>query len=90
MATKTKRLPEFKTVEEEAVFWETNSIADFWDALEPVSEPLEVAGKKRLLSVRLGERDMDALRQQASRNGLGTGTLARVWILERLRREKKN
>lgn len=87
ISMKEKRIPEFKTVQEEAAFWDTHSVADFWDDLEPVEEPMEVVGKKRLLSVRLGERDLDALRHMASRYGLGTGTLARVWILERLRRE---
>lgn len=88
--TGKKPLPQFRSREEEAVFWDTHSVADFADALEPVDEPLEVDGRspKRLLSVRLGESDLRELRKMAARYGLGVGTLARVWILARLRGEK--
>lgn len=86
--TKGKALPVFESAEEEAAFWDSHSVADYWDQLEPVNEPVEVVPKKRLLSVRLAQSDLEALRRAAARYGLGTGTLARVWILERLRREK--
>ncbi|MBE3584245.1 MAG: hypothetical protein IMX01_09055 [Limnochordaceae bacterium] len=83
-----KPLPAFESSEQEAAFWDSHSVADYWDQLEPVHEGVEVVRKKRLLSVRLAEQDMEALRRVAGRYGLGAGTLARVWILERLRREK--
>lgn len=90
MARKTqeKPLPAFESAEEEAAFWDSHSVADYWDQLEPVQEPVQVVRKKRLLSVRLAQQDMEALRRIAARYGLGAGTLARVWILERLRGEK--
>ncbi|MBI3764217.1 MAG: hypothetical protein HY260_20445 [Chloroflexi bacterium] len=31
-----KKLPTFKSVEEEIAFWETHSLADYWDELEDV------------------------------------------------------
>lgn len=83
------RLPELKSAEEEAAFWDNHSVADYWDELEPVDEEITVAmPRKKLLSVRLSEEDLRALRRAAGRYGLGAGTLARVWILERLRGEK--
>lgn len=38
-----KARPRFKSQEEEADFWMRRDTADFWDALEEVEEPLEVA-----------------------------------------------
>ncbi len=31
-----KKTPTFKSVEEEVIFWETHSLADYWDELEDV------------------------------------------------------
>lgn len=81
-------IPETMSEREAAEFWDTHSVTDYLDELEPVNEPIEVVQKKRLLSVRLSEEDLRALRRAAGQYGLGVGTLARVWILERLRGEK--
>jgi cytochrome c peroxidase len=86
------RAPDFRSREEEAAFWDTHSVAEYAGALQPVDEPLEVAARarKRLLSVRLDPADMTTLREAAARYGLGAGTLARVWLLERLRGERQS
>jgi predicted DNA binding CopG/RHH family protein len=84
-------LPETMTEREAAEFWDTHSVADYLDELEPVNEEIVVvAPKKRLLSVRLAEGDLKTLRDVAAHYGLGAGTLARVWILERLRSERRD
>lgn len=80
-------IPEIMSEREAAEFWDTHSVTDYLDELDPVNEPIEVIQKKRLLSVRLSEEDLRSLRRAAGRYGLGVGTLARVWILERLRGE---
>lgn len=33
--TNDKKIPEFKSYEEMAEFWDTNDITDFWDQTEP-------------------------------------------------------
>ena len=85
-------VPDFQSREEEVAFWDTHSVADYATALQPVGEPLELAtrARKQFLSVRLNDEDLHALRGLAARYGLGVGTLARVWILDRLRREPRN
>ena len=37
---KKSRIPEFKTIEEEAEFWDTHDLADYWDELKPVKAPV--------------------------------------------------
>jgi len=77
------RIPEFKSREEEAAFWDTHSFADYWDELTPV----KVRFAKNLsegITIRFDPETLAKLRQQAKRKGLGPTTLARMWILERL------
>ncbi|MEW6047486.1 MAG: CopG family antitoxin [Bacillota bacterium] len=50
-------LPAFESAEQEAAFWDSHSVADYWDQLEPATETVEVVRKKRLLSVRLAQHD---------------------------------
>ena len=30
------RIPEFKTIEEEAEFWDSHDLADYWDEFKPI------------------------------------------------------
>ena len=43
---------------------------------------------RRLVALRLEEETLDAVRQLAAQKGLNYSTLMRMWITERLRREK--
>jgi predicted HicB family RNase H-like nuclease len=82
------RIPEFSTREEEAQWWDTHSITDYLDELEPV----EVRYKQHLskpLSVRLNEEDRKALTQLAHEQGIGPSTLIRMWVKERLNRTER-
>ena len=83
---KKSRIPEFKTIEEEAEFWDTHDLADYWDELKPV--------KARFVD-KLFDRvtipvDADTLAQLdalASEEELNATALARRWVLERLEQE---
>ena len=81
---KKSRIPEFKTIEEEAKFWDTHSFADYKDEFRPV----KVTFAKNLsegLTVRLDPRTLNQLRELASEKGIGPTTMARMWILEHLK-----
>jgi hypothetical protein len=71
---------------EVAEFWETHSAADYWDELEPV----DLGAKpppRRVVTLRLDPKAVDALRVIARRRGMDYSTLVRSWIVERLRDE---
>jgi len=54
------RIPTFKTIEEEADFWDTHSIEEFADELTPVENVKFVkAGPKKALTVRFDEDTFD-------------------------------
>ncbi len=76
-------IPDFKTREEEAAFWDTHSFTDYWHQWKPV----DVRFAKNLsggVTVRLDPDTLEELRTLAKKKGIGPTTLARMWILERL------
>ena len=78
------RIPKFANREEEAAFWDNHDISDYWDELKPVK--LKVAKNlSKGITIRFDEETLGELRRQAHRRGIGPTTLARMWILERLR-----
>lgn len=78
-------VPTFRSVEEAAEFWDTHSTTEFEDHWQPVgvevAQPLE---RGFFLTVELDEATFARLRMAAKKSGLGTGDLARRWLLERL------
>ena len=78
------RIPEFASREEEAAFWDTHSLADYWDEFKPV----RVRVAKNLsegITIRLDPRTLQTVRSLAHEKGIGPTTLIRMWILEHLR-----
>jgi hypothetical protein len=80
---KQHRLPRFKSREEEAQFWESHSLADFADELEPVAVKVD-RPLGHILGVRLDAETVDRLARIGRAKGIGPSTLARIWIMERL------
>src|SRR5579871_5487574 len=80
------RIPTFKTIEEEATFWDTHSSEEFADELIPVENVKFVkARSKKALTVRFDEETFEELVREADEKGIGPSTLARMLILEHLR-----
>jgi predicted DNA binding CopG/RHH family protein len=83
-----KRIPKFKSLEEERKFWNTHSITEFMDELKPAK--IEFAKpKKKLVSVRLDTNQIQSLKAIALHKGLGYLSLMRFWIQERLSKERR-
>lgn len=72
----------FKSLEEEANFWDTH------DAVDVLGKDIRVgihrAIKSDTLTIRFEPDDIRKLREKASRSGIGPTTLVRMWIKERL------
>jgi predicted DNA binding CopG/RHH family protein len=81
------RIPTFANRAEEAAFWDTHDFTDYEDEMKPV----KVSFAKNLsqpLTIRLDPETLAQLREQAHEKGIGPTTLARMWLLERLRSER--
>ena len=69
------RIPEFKSVEEEAAFWDSHDTTDFDDEFRPV----KVRFAKNLsepLTIRFDPEVLAELRSRAKEKGIGPTTLA--------------
>ena len=76
-------MPPFKTLDEEAEFYDTHDMADF-GKIPLLKLPLLEKEKEDTLSLRI-QRSMKKKLDAVSRaKGIGPTTLARMWIIERL------
>lgn len=83
------RIPKFKTREEEANFWDTHSLADYWDEFEDVDLVVELQKPKDdTIVVRLQKSLKNKLEKTAQAKGLNVSTLARMWLMEKLQTSK--
>jgi hypothetical protein len=75
--------PVFTSLEEEAAYWDTHSFAEGWEQGTPAKV---VYGKKYTegITVRFPSEAMVEIRAKAEKTGIGTGSLIRMWVLERL------
>lgn len=81
---KKGKIPTFKTIEEEAAFWDSHSIADYQDELEEVEVRFARPLLKQGITIRFEEETLAKLRSIAREKGIGPTTLARILVLERL------
>lgn len=85
MKKKKSRIPEFKSYEEEANFWDTHDITDFEDETEDVEIIFALdKPKEETLVVRLQKNLKEKLEKLAKRRGVSLSTLARILLTERL------
>jgi predicted DNA binding CopG/RHH family protein len=77
-----KPIRPFKSITEEAAFWDTHSVVDEID--EGTLVGFHQANKTGILTVRFSQEDLQRLREEALQKGIGPTTLVRMWIKERL------
>lgn len=77
-----KPMKPFKTLEEEANFWDTHDAVDIFG--KDLKTGVHRASKTDTLTIRFDPEDVQKLREQAFNLGVGPTTLARMWIREKL------
>jgi predicted DNA binding CopG/RHH family protein len=92
---KKKKLPHFKNSEEAAVFWDTHSMREYIHEFEDMDEVFVLSpalaqkvrerAKKRLVSIRLAEWEIEKSKQIAKLRKMPYQALIRQWIDEGLR-----
>jgi predicted DNA binding CopG/RHH family protein len=88
-ASQARELPAFKDEAEAAAFWDTHSPLDYPEQFQEVQVTFSRPLVKRGLTIKLTEDSIERLRRLASEKGIGPSTLARMWILERLREHEE-
>jgi predicted DNA binding CopG/RHH family protein len=84
-----KRIPDFKSDEEAAEFWDTHSLADYWDDTQPAEDVEFRLRPLKQISLRLAPGQIERLKQIAARKGIGYQTMLRMWVTERVREEER-
>jgi hypothetical protein len=80
------KIPSFRSIEEEAVFWDTHELTDYMDDADRVA--ITVGGELgERVTVRLDRADRVTLARYARQKGVGPSTLVRMWLKERLNAE---
>lgn len=77
-----KPIKPFKTLDEEADFWDTHSVLDEID--EGTIVGFHQAKKTNTITLRIDQKSLQKLRERAFYKGIGPTTLARMWIMEKL------
>ena len=84
--TMKSKIPKFKSIEEEAEFWDTHSFADYWDKFKPVDLVVELSKpKEETLVLRVTKDVKNKLEEKAKDKGVTISTLARILLTEKLR-----
>ena len=87
---KKSRIPEFKSIAEEARFWDTHSFADYWDEMEDVEiEFVDDTKHDETITVRVKPKLKERLEKVAKSYGIQLSSLARMWLIEKLRETAK-
>lgn len=86
MNKKKLQIPNFKSVQEEANFWDTHdSEAYQWEAAPEVKFSKNLRSiYQKVVSIRLDEGTKKAIEKVAKQKGIGVSTTARMLIRERL------
>jgi hypothetical protein len=89
--TSKSRIPEFKSIEEEAEFWDTHSTADFEDEFEDVDDfQINAALASGRLTLFLSDEQLQALENIAAGEGTNVGDIVFKLIDQRLAAERKS
>ncbi|MCP4356877.1 MAG: hypothetical protein GY796_02530 [Chloroflexi bacterium] len=82
------KIPQFKTEQEEADFWDSHDSTDFFDETEAVNVAfVDARPSMKQISLRLDPSVIDQLKLLAVGKGIGYQTMIRMWVMERLGQE---
>lgn len=82
------RIPEFTSREEEAEWFDSHDMADYQHEFKIVKARF-AKNLSQGITIRLDPETLANLRVQAQEKGLGPTTLVRMWVLERLKEQKR-
>ncbi|MBI4338889.1 MAG: hypothetical protein HY680_02940 [Chloroflexi bacterium] len=80
-------IPDFKSREEEAEFWDTHDLADYWNEMKPVQVTV-AEGPLSVLQVQFDNETAAELFRLAEAKGVLATAMVHEWVLERLRLEQ--
>lgn len=84
--TKVKRIPKFKTLAEEARFWDTHDVTDYLSEMKKTKVSFDpLAPKEETLTIRIQSTLKNKLEEAARHYGINLSTLTRIWFIDKLK-----
>ena len=87
---KRKKLPNFKTEQEEREFWDTHSSEEYvnWNKIEVINAPFpKLKPSTKMISIRLPETMIEELKSLANKNDVPYQSLIKIYLAERIVQE---
>jgi len=85
---KRLQIPKFKSIREEALFWDKHDVGDYIHFMRPAKVRYNPSvPKEATLSLRLSPQLKRAVEAIARKNNLSTSTLVRSWVIENIQTE---
>jgi hypothetical protein len=85
-----KPIPPFKTLEEEAEYWDTHSLVDDWDENKMVKLVYKPEPKKAVIHVKVAKNLKEKIEQVAKDKDISVSSLIRMWTVEKLKQLSRN
>lgn len=82
---KVHNIPVFSSLAEEATFWDTHDVTDYFDEMKDVKVKFSLrTPKEESLTVRVQGPLKRKLEEVATKQGLHPSSLIRTWLVEKL------
>lgn len=86
MDKRVNKLPTFKNIKEEALFWDTHSIADYLSETKAVRVAyLPIKERKETMTLRIAPSLKRELEKIAHGYDISSSSLIRMWVVDKLR-----
>ena len=81
-----RKISKFKTIKEEAAFWDTQDVTDYLEEMDLASGAnLPQADERRtVMTIRIAPSLRERLEQVARSYDISTSSLVRMWIVDKL------
>ena len=80
-------IPEFKTIEDMAKFWDSHDITDFEGELKEVQKPVFKLVPGRVISIMLAPGQYKELKNIADQKNISASSLVNKWIVKHIKEE---
>lgn len=83
--TRIRKIPKFKTIAEEARFWDTHDVTDYLSEMKEVKVAFTpLSPKEETLTIRVQSALKRRLEKVANSYGVSLSTLLRLWFIDKL------
>ena len=88
MRKNKKKISKLRSYEELGEFWDTHSLADYWDMTKEVHFDVDIKGHTKLVAI--DDKISQKISNIARRRGISPETLINLWLQEKLSKEAKS